>query len=61
MYDYGWSRFTQTGQIYDYLEYKGIHTMKKEKNKAGEVQECSYAGLRISNRNHNQSRADRGI
>lgn len=57
MYEDGWNRFTKTGQIKDYLEYKQeserqyIHCHANDKT--GEVREVGYAGLCNCDRNHN--------
>ena len=49
----------RTGQINDYLAYKGHPIMESAKVKAGDVRELGYAGVRTINRDDNQIRADR--
>ena len=57
MYDESWSRFTQTGQIEDYLAYKKevVEQYKdcKARDKAGEERELGYAGFCNCDRYHN--------
>lgn len=48
----------QTGQVYDYLAYKGHPEMEEAKSKAGETHEYSDAGFRNTDRNCYQSRID---
>lgn len=59
MYKDDWNRFMRTGQINDYLAYKGHPIMENAKVKAGDVRELGYAGVRTINRDDNQIRADR--
>ena len=40
MYENGWNRFARTGQISDYLTYKGYPATK---NKTGNAGECRNA------------------
>lgn len=56
MYEDGWNRFARTGQVSDYLAYKGYPTTK---NKAGDTSERRNAGLYHSNRNRHQGRTNR--
>ena len=58
MHEDGWSRFMQTGQVYDYLAYKGHPEMEEAKSKAGETHEYSDAGFRNTDRNCYQGRTD---
>ncbi len=58
MYENGWNRFARTGQISDYLTYKGYPATK---NKTGNAGECRNAGLYHGNRNCDQSRTNRRI
>ena len=57
MYDDGWNRFAQTGQIEDYLAYKqesGERSMDCEaRDKTGEIRELGYAGFCTCDRYHN--------
>ena len=39
MYEDGWSRFMQTGQVHDYLAYKRHPEMEEANSKAGETHE----------------------
>lgn len=61
MYEDGWSRFMQTGQVHDYLAYKGHPDMENAKSKAGEIHECGYAEFRDTDRDYFKSRTDRRI
>lgn len=45
MYEDGWSRFMQTGQVHDYLAYKRHPEMEEANSKAGETHE--YRDARI--------------
>lgn len=57
MYDDGWNRFIQTGQIEDYLAYKqeSVEQSKdcKARDKTGEIRELGYAGFCTGDRYHN--------
>lgn len=57
MYDESWSRFTQTGQIEDYLAYKQEVREQPEgckvSDKTGEICELGYAGFCKCDRYHN--------
>lgn len=57
MYDESWSRFTQTGQIEDYLAYKQEAREQpkgcKVSDKTGEICELGYAGFCNCDRYHN--------
>ena len=57
MYDDGWSRFIQTGQIEDYLAYKQESQEQSSdcatRDKTGEVREVGYAGFCNGDRYHN--------
>ncbi len=51
----------QTGQVYDYLAYKGHPDMEKTESKAGEIHECRYTEFSNTNRDYYKSRTDWGI
>lgn len=51
----------QTGQIHDYLSYKGHPDMEKAEGKAGEIHERGNTGFRNIDRDCDQGRADRGV
>ena len=57
MYDNGWNRFAQTGQIEDYLAYKQESREQlsgsETRDKTGEVRELGYAGFCNCDRYHN--------
>lgn len=59
MYEDGWSRFMQTGQIHDYLAYKEYPDGEKIENKTGEVHGCEYAGVHDGDRDHYQGGTNR--
>ena len=56
MYENGWNRFARTGQISDYLTYKGYPATK-----TGNAGECRNAGLYHGNGNCDQNRTNRRI
>lgn len=56
MHEDEWSRFMQTGQVYDYLAYKGHPDMEKAESKAGEIHEYGDAGFRNSDRDDYKNR-----
>ncbi len=58
MYENGWNRFVKTGQVLDYLSYKGYPTTK---NKTGNTGERVDAGLYHGDGNRHQSRTNRRI
>lgn len=58
MHEDGWSRFIQTGQVHDYLAYKGHPEMEEAGSKAGEIHECGNTGFRDTDRDHYQGRTD---
>ena len=57
MYDESWNRFTQTGQIEDYLAYKQevreLPAGDEARDKTGEIRELGYAGFCNCDRYHN--------
>lgn len=63
MYDEGWSRFMETGQIEDYLAYKQEVREQfldcKTRDETGEAGKLGYAGFCDGDRYRNQIRADR--
>ncbi|MBO5030419.1 MAG: hypothetical protein J6D08_00800 [Lachnospiraceae bacterium] len=61
MYEDGWSRFMQTGQVYDYLAYKGHPEMEKAESKAGETHERGDTKFYYTDRDYYKSRTDRRI
>ena len=46
----------QTGQVHDYLAYKGHPDMEEAESKAGEIHEYGYAGFCNTDRDDNKSR-----
>lgn len=54
MHEDGWNRFMQTGQVHDYLAYKGHPDMENAESRAGETHE--YAGFCDTDRNDNKVR-----
>ncbi len=46
----------QTGQVHDYLAYKGHPDMEKAESKAGEIHEHGDAGFRNTDRDDYKSR-----
>ncbi len=56
MHEDGWSRFMQTGQVHDYLAYKGHPDMEKAEGKAGEIHEHGDARFRNTDRDDYKSR-----
>jgi len=58
MHEDGWSRFMQTGQVYDYLAYKGHPEMESAEGKAGEIHERGNTGFRDTDRDRYQGRTD---
>ena len=62
MYKDGWNQFMKTGQIEDYLAYKGHHPItENKKNWTGKIYECGYAGFCNSNRDCNKGGTNRRI
>ncbi len=61
MHEDGWSRFMETGQVHDYLAYKGHPDMEKTESKAGETHECGNTGFCDADGDHYQGRTDRGV
>lgn len=69
MHEDGWSRFMQTGQVHDYLAYKGHPDMEEamsmtkamDRSKAGEIHEYGNTGFRDADRDRYQGRTDRRI
>lgn len=59
----------QTGQVHDYLAYKGHPDMEEamfmtavmDRSKAGEIHEYGNTGFRDIDRDRYQSRTDRGV
>lgn len=60
MHEDGWSRFMLTGQVHDYLAYKG-HPEMEEASKAGEIHERRNTGFRDADRDCYQGRTDWGV
>lgn len=66
MHEDGWGRFMETGQVYDYLAYKGHPDMEEamsmtavmDSDKAGEIHEYGNAGFCDTDRDHYQGRTD---
>lgn len=62
MQDSEWERFTQTGQVCDYLSYKGHQIMEKDlqlfENHGG-FQKNKYAGICSVNRDSDKIRTNR--
>ena len=58
MYEDGWSRFMQTGQVHDYLAYKRHPEMEEANSKAGETHEDRDAGFCNTDRDYYQSGTD---
>lgn len=66
MHEDGWSRFMQTGQVHDYLAYKGHPDMEEamsttavmDRSKAGETHEHGNTGFRDIDRDRYQGRTD---
>ena len=58
MYEDGWSRFMQTGQVHDYLAYKRHPEMEEANSKAGETHEYRDAGFCNTDRDYYQSGTD---
>lgn len=67
MYEDRWGRFMQTGQIYDYLAYKGHPDKEKAEDfytgqsqeawrVDGGIHECGNTGVRNSDRDYYKSR-----
>ncbi|MDE7321279.1 MAG: hypothetical protein K2N73_00875 [Lachnospiraceae bacterium] len=56
MHEDGWSRFMQTGQVHDYLAYKGHPDMEKAESKAGEIHEYGDTGFCNTDRDDYKSR-----
>ena len=48
----------QTGQVHDYLAYKGHPDMEKAESKAGEIHEHWDTGFRNIDRDRYQGRTD---
>ena len=62
MYKDGWNQFMKTGQVKDYLAYKGHHPITENSNNwTGKIYERGYAGFCNSNRNCNKDGTNRGI
>lgn len=61
MYEDEWNRFMRTGQINDYLAYKGHQGTGNDADKAGEIHERGYAGFRNTYGDSDQIGADRRI
>lgn len=59
MKDSGWERFVNTGQVCDYLSYKGHKNMDVLKNQSGNTEKSEYAGFCSINRDSNKSRTNR--
>lgn len=56
MHEDGWSRFIQTGQVHDYLAYKGHPDMEKAESRAGEIHEYGDRGFCNTDRDDYKSR-----
>lgn len=61
MYEDEWNRFMRTGQVNDYLAYRGHQSTKNATDKAEEIQERGYAGFRNTYRDCNQIGANRRV
>lgn len=71
MHEDGWSRFMLTGQVHDYLAYKGHPGMEEamsmttvmDRDKAGEIRthERGNTGFRDADRDCYQGRTDGGV
>lgn len=61
MYEDEWNRFMRTGQVSDYLAYKGHQGAGNAADKAEKTQERGYAGFRDTYGDCNQIGADRRI
>ena len=59
MYSSGWDRFVQTGQVCDYLAYKGHQTINNVKNQLENTEKKEDAGFCSINRNNNKIRTNR--
>ena len=54
MYEDEWNRFMRTGQVNDYLAYKGYQGTETAADRAENLQERGYAGFRDTYGNCNQ-------
>lgn len=58
MYEDEWNRFMRTGQVNDYLAYKGYQGTENAADRAEKLQEHGYAGFRDTYGDCNQIGAD---
>lgn len=58
MYEDEWNRFMRTGQVNDYLAYKGHQGIENASDRSGEIHECGDTGFRQFHGNRDKIGAD---